>query len=253
MSKYATGVPGLSDILTRLALLEEQVRRHEEELATCLSQTLTPVGAPACGDISAVERLVKSEQLYRQGQELLYGERHVVRDYWRGLSLLRESASLGHADSVFALGLYLEDGEVYPESLEESNRYYERSALQCNSFGQSKYGFCLQFGLGFEKNQAEAVKYFKLSADQGTPSGQWQYGQCCLFGVGIEKSQAEAVKYYKLSADQGNRSGQWRYAQCLEKGEGIQKSVAEAARYYKLAADQGDRAAQAGYARCCRG
>jgi hypothetical protein len=90
----------LSSVLTRLALLEEQVQRHEDELATCLSQGLA-AHQPG-GDVSGLERVVKSEQLYRQSQELLYGERHVLQDISRGLSLLRESASLGHSDSVFA-------------------------------------------------------------------------------------------------------------------------------------------------------
>jgi TPR repeat protein len=214
MSRHATVVPGLSDVIARLARLEEQVQRHEEELATCLSRALTPVGAAACSDVSAVERLVKSEQLYRQAQELLYGERHVVRDYWRGLSLLRESASLGHADSVFALGLYLDNQHVYPGNDEESAGYYERLALQGNSFGQSKYGLCLKWGIGIEHNETEGVKYFKLSADQGNPSGQWRYGACCEYGRGSGKNQAEAAKYYKLSADQGHRAAEAGYARC---------------------------------------
>jgi TPR repeat protein len=90
-----------------------------------------------------------------------------VRDISRGLSLLRESASLGHADSVFARGFYLPEGGVYPGKREESAAYYRRSTLAGNSFGQFKYGWCLERGHGIAKNETEAVKYYKLAADHG--------------------------------------------------------------------------------------
>jgi TPR repeat protein len=224
---------GLAGLLQRLALLEEQVQRHEEELAICLGRS--QVG----GDVSGVDRLVKAEQLYREGQELIWGERHVVKDISRGMYLLRESASLGHPDSVFALGFYLRDGEVYPGNPEASARYYRASALEGNSWGQVKYGYCLEWGLGTERVEAEAATYYKLSADQGNSDGECRYGYCLEFGKGTARVATDAAKYYKLSADQGNPDGEWRYGYCLESGIGTAKVVTEAAKYYKRSADQG--------------
>jgi hypothetical protein len=97
--------PDLLALLRGLNLIEEQLARHEEELSICLGP------ADARGGLSATERHVKWEQLYRQGQELIRGERHVSKDHSQGLSLLRESAFLGHGDSALALqrptGVYL--------------------------------------------------------------------------------------------------------------------------------------------------
>jgi TPR repeat protein len=230
----STSDPGLSGVLQRLTLLEEQVQRHEEELATCLN------GTHSGGDVSGIERLVKIDQLYRQGQELINGERHVVKDVRRGLSLLRESASFGHADSIFALAFYSPDGEVYPGRPAASADYYRTSALQGNSFGQFKYGRCLIEGKGIAADAREAVKYLKLSADQGNAYGQLEYGSCLQFGRGIAPNTTKAVKYCKLSADQGYHAGQFMYGTCLRLGVEIAVNETEAAKYYKLAADQGN-------------
>jgi hypothetical protein len=71
------------------------------------------------------ERVVKSEEVCSE-------RRYIVRDILRGLSLLRESASLGDAESVFALGFYLPNGEVYPGTLDAIRAIANASKMSPN-------------------------------------------------------------------------------------------------------------------------
>jgi hypothetical protein len=70
----------------------------------------------------------KVEQLYRQIQEHLYGEHQVIRQTLRRLSLLRESAALGHWDSIGARGVIHEEGKLCQENLKEVVRDFKVSA-----------------------------------------------------------------------------------------------------------------------------
>jgi TPR repeat protein len=238
-----------------LTLLEEQCQRHEAEISMYLERRESSYTAPLeilQARLAQLEQRVRSEQLYRQGQELLFGERGLERNCIVGLSRLKESAALGHAEAALSCGLLCEEGRIGPKNTEEAARLFRVSAMGGNALGQAKYGSCLFFGTGVANNGPEAAKYAKLSADQGSASGQCCYGHCLRHGIGIAQHLAEAVRYYRLSADQGNASGQSNYGVCLETGKGIARNVGEAVKYYKRAADQGGAHGQFMYGRCLR-
>jgi TPR repeat protein len=81
-----------------------------------------------------------------------------------------------------------------------------------SSFGQFKWGKCLENGRGIGNDAREAVNYDKLSADQGNSSGQCGYGFCFRIGRGIAENETEGVEYFNLAADQGHWAGQLRIA-----------------------------------------
>jgi TPR repeat protein len=212
-------LPNLGDILARLAALEEQLLRHEAEISMVMRGSAQRAAETRPGNleprISRIERMLKSEQLYRQSQELLFGESKVRKNISTGLSRLKESACLGHPDSAFVYGRLLCEGELCDRNVEEATHFFRVSADQGHAAGPCAYGVCLGKGTGIEKNEAEAATYYKLSADQGYAVGQVKYGVCLEYGTGIEKNEAEAVRYYKLSADQGHADGQRCDARCL--------------------------------------
>jgi hypothetical protein len=89
----------LSDLITRLTLLEEQIQRHEDEISVCLgrlsqglpsAEVASPQISSIADSISRLERAFQGEQRYRQAQGFLYGERHVEKFVTLGFSLLKK-------------------------------------------------------------------------------------------------------------------------------------------------------------------
>jgi TPR repeat protein len=220
-------------------------------------------------EISRLGRLAKGEQLYRQGQELIKAE-DMTRSCTLGLSLLKESAGLGHADSAFACGCYLMKGLICEGNADEAKRYFElsgslghsvgllgfvlegwsrpepeaaprlakASADRGNAAGQALYGLVLTGGGAVPKDEREALRYLKLSADQGNPTGQMFSLAALMGGLGTEKNEAAAVEYARKLAGKGDATDQGVYAFCLLAGEGVERKEAEAVKYAKLSADQ---------------
>jgi TPR repeat protein len=243
-------------VLLRVAVLEEQFERHETEISKCLQRQQSVADA---GQLSALEAtvlrlegVVKSEQLYRQGQEFIYGARHVERDIAAGLSALKASAGLGHSGSALALSFLHSENKECGCTDSELAAFLKVCADAGDSVCQYKYGRCLETGLGVEANTSEAVKYYKLSADQGNGYGQSWYGYCLHSGIGIGQNVEEALKYYRLAVDQGNALGQSQYGFCFERGVGMAINVEEAVKYYKLSVDQGNPFGQIHYGLCLR-
>jgi TPR repeat protein len=236
----------VSDLILRVKLLEEQLIRHEAEITTCLSAR-RPV--PDAGSLPRVDRLerelsriegiVKSEQLYRQGQQLLFGERDFEKSASEGLLRLKQSAKLGNSTAMLACGLHLEAGKVSDPDLAQAGNYFRLAAAAGSSSGQFRLGRCLETGSGVGKNEGEAVQLYKLAADQGNSSAQNSYGFCLQHGIGIAKDEREAVRYYRLSAEQRNGAGQYNYGLCLLDDVGTAANRASAERYFALARAQG--------------
>jgi hypothetical protein len=123
--------------------LEERVSRQEMELATVqseiglLRQSISEVRelferrggliAPPSpqGNSSAIEsrfaslenevsvlrQRLESEQLYRQGQEYLFGDHQYEKSALLGLTCLERSASLGHSDAAYCYGTEFSRGD----------------------------------------------------------------------------------------------------------------------------------------------
>jgi TPR repeat protein len=191
-------------------------------------------------EVSVLRQRLESEQLYRQGQEYLFGDHQYEKSALLGLICLERSASLGHSDAAYCYGTEFSRGGNCPRDVSISVKYFKQSANQGNSFGENAYGLAWRNGEGVSQNLVDAAKYFKLSADQGNASGQNSYGVALKNGEGVSRSLVEAAKYYKLSADQGNASGQVNYGAALRDGIGVSQNVVEAAKYFKLSADQGN-------------
>jgi TPR repeat protein len=233
-----------SSVVARLNLLEEQCQRHEAEISTFLDQIRAPAFSALETRLSQLEAKLQSEELYRQGAELVFGERSFERNPTLGLSRLKASAVLGHTEASLCYGILCDEGKICPRNAHDAAEFIGNAAQDGNAFAQANYCRLLRDGFGVAKNEAEAVRFSRLSADQGSAAGQCALGNCLRLGVGVAQNIEEAAKYYKLSADQGYGSAQFNYGAYLEIGN---QNVPEAVRYYRMAADQGVRSAQRSY------
>jgi hypothetical protein len=101
----------MADLVTRLNLFEKQLLRHESELSICLGLSAR---------LDALERLFKSEQLYREGQEMIWGERPIEANSSCGFARLKESARFGHSGASLACGRIAAAGKICERNLASS-------------------------------------------------------------------------------------------------------------------------------------
>jgi hypothetical protein len=173
---------GSSSFLGRLCSLEERQRALERSIVhgseerlslwTSVRRLEAEVGrlSVQCelseGRLSELSRLFEGEQLYRRGCEYLYGtngygDQGEFVSEGLGLSLVKASAELGHADAQF------------------------------------RYGRCLLFGRGCSMDHAAGREYVRRSADAGNSFGEYQYGNCLRDGCGGAKDAVCGAQYQR--------------------------------------------------------
>jgi TPR repeat protein len=155
-------------------------------------------------------------------------------DEARRLSLLKQSADLGHSDGQYRYGRCLLYGECCKPDPRSGTEYLRRSAEQGNPYAEAEYGKCLLDGLGVGRNSRLGIEYIRSSAGKLNPRGQALLGSCFENGIAIEKDVVRAVECYRLSADQGDSEGTYNFARCLENGIGLEKDLVHATEYYRL-------------------
>jgi TPR repeat protein len=234
-----------------LSLAKQIGTLHERLL--CLGRRSAMVSAVLDGEIrrisqvcrrfglrlSAHVRRFEGERAYRRGCDYFYGvngfglrsEKIVKR---LGLSLLKQSADLGHSDGQYRYGRCLLYGEGCQKDPRSGVDYLKRSAEQGNSWAEVEYGKCLLNGLVVERDVIRGFEYVRRSARQLNPRGQIVEGSCLESGIGIERDLVRAAECYRLSAEQGNPDGQYNLGRCLENGIGIKKDLAHAAQFYRI-------------------
>jgi hypothetical protein len=68
---------------------------------------------------------------------------------------------------------------------------------------------------GEEMARTLGLSLFKQSAELGNSDGQYRYGRCLLYGDGCEKDTISGVEYLKELAEQGNSWAEAEYGKCL--------------------------------------
>jgi TPR repeat protein len=109
--------------------------------------------------LSNLQVLFDTEQHYRRGQELLYGEHGFEKSLSLGLEHLKAAADQHHSDSCYLYGKHLSEGLICERNYEESAKYEEESASQGNSFGEVGFGLCLREGKGVAKDADRGLEY----------------------------------------------------------------------------------------------
>ena len=135
----------------------------------------------------------------------------ICRDDYRALELYEEAAKLGHAEAVYWVGFFHEQGRG-----------------------------------GLKQDDVMAVQQYRIAADQGCAVAQAVLGRRCEFGQGLAgKNQVVAARLYKAAADQDNAAAQCDLAEFYTVGKGgLSRDPARAAELFRLSAAQGYMRAQ---------
>jgi hypothetical protein len=94
------------------------------------------------------------------------------------------------------LGTCLEFGLYSGSGVKLAAECYFAAATEGDSDAQANCGFCLEYGVGVERNPSEAVELCCKSMKQNNPVGTAQYALCLHFGCGCWADVEAAVDHY---------------------------------------------------------
>jgi TPR repeat protein len=207
--------PNVGTFLTRCFSGDPAARPTIDEAVTLISSKPKDLGF---GDISM--KVFSQYQKHVQGTAPAGRAPAVVtkEGFLRGLAD-------DSAEANFFLGQMYETGDGVARNLEESVKFYRKSAELGSQFGSLRYAMMLHFGHGTEVNINEAIRFYEAAAKNGNSDALNN-----LAGL-IEAKQhgggpGLAVDYYRKSAIAGNPSGRANYSRLLQFGQlGVGKDV----------------------------
>ena len=158
---------------------------------------------------------------------------------------LRKSVDQGHLSACNNLAFCLEMGIGCEKNPEAAVQMYRRGADEHgDAIAQFNYALSLKNGDdGKEPNLQLAFSWFLKAAQQGDKLAQAQVGQFKFYGLGgVPKNDAEAVSWFQKAAD-GCDSAAFHLADCFYFGKGIAQNFHESYKLFKQLGDRGHKRA----------
>ena len=158
----------------------------------------------------------------------------------------KKSAEMGNSEAMYFLGKWCQDGDKgLTVDIQESFRWWKKSAEIGCSQAQCAIGDCYDFGKGAAEDKIEALKWYKRSASKDYIPAVYILGLCYYFGNGIRKNKREALRYFRRAAKNEYAAAVCMIGEYYYYGYIVDEDEEEAAKYFKRAAELGnERAAE---------
>ena len=128
-----------------------------------------------------------------------------------------KSGGLEAEQKEFRDGIAAYDRKEFGEAV----KLFRAGAEKGGAEAQMMLAYCLEYGIGIEKDEKEAEKWMKKAADAGNAVAQLMYGTRLL-----EDNAEEAVGYLEKSAERGYVNGQLGLASVyLRKDDGASQAI----------------------------
>lgn len=138
-------------------------------------------------------------------------------------------------------------GKTVPRDYKQAVHFYQlahdKEALSPE--GIRNLAFCIQNGLGADKDLSYAMNLYEQAAEKGDYKAQYFVGNCYRYGFnGYKKSDKQGVLYYQKSAKGGNADALCALGFCLLHGVGTDKDEWAAWECYEKAVEYGSQEAK---------
>ena len=155
--------------------------------------------------------------------------------------ILKERASHGQAEDLFAAGLYLEErggSDCWPEA----SRYYKLSADQGHMKSQVKIAIANMYGYtnaNGESNLQLANKYAEMAANQGHVECQMIMAGFFFKGFFVEQCFSTAFIWFEKAANKNFANAQNMLGKMYNEGLGVDKNELKSFEWFELAKANG--------------
>jgi hypothetical protein len=154
-------------------------------------------------------------------------------DFMKSARYFRLAARLG-SEAIPELCHSGDDFEL-PISMAIARAWYSQASNRDTTYQLDDLGKQLEFGQCAAKDVALAADCYSASARQGNSRAQANFGFCLEHGLGIERNPDECLKFYESSVVRTNRTGAAHYANSLHFGIGFHEDMEAACDHYEFA------------------
>jgi len=213
----------------RLLVAAANPRRNAEQGVHWLSKAA--VGADGR---DVLEPLLVLATLYDKGEGL-------PADPVRAAGFFRRAAELGHAESAFRYGAFLEAPTKKPApggaAAEDPAPWFRRAAEKGHADAQFRLARLVQ--PRGEDGRKEAAAWYRKAAEQGHLPAALQLAIALEGGSGVARAPAEAITWYGKAAAAGDAEALYRLGNLYDRGIGTAADFGRARDYYTRAAALG--------------
>lgn len=121
----------------------------------------------------------------------------------RSAASVNPTASLTHADDLFARAQALEKGDGVRLDFAAAAKLYRESADKGQAAAEHRLGVMAAKGEGMPVNDAEAVAWYRKAAEHGLAEAQYDLGVRYILGKGVAKDERIGIEWYRKAGAQG--------------------------------------------------
>ena len=162
-----------------------------------------------------------------------------------------KSAKLGNIQCLNSMGQAYLNGRGVPKDVARGIEFLEAAGCRGDDDAQEDLGWLYYQGEKVAQNFEKAFYWFQKAAALGSGYAMEKVSRMYRDGSGVERSETESMKWLEMAVEKGESFAMAEMGHCLEFGErGIEKNVAKAVELYKKAAEKKTIRAKFEYGRC---
>lgn len=156
------------------------------------------------------------------------------------LALTRRAAANGDPSAQLLLAIdYLHGDAKHAKNPIQAAAWFEKAALQGNSFAEARLGDLYEQGLGVKRNLKLAADWRERSAKRGNVDAQEKLGRMYLRGEGVIQNYGLAHKWLQQAADGGDGEAAYLLAHMYRHGLGSESDSSLAGNWLAKSAESG--------------
>ena len=131
---------------------------------------------------------------------LVYANFNFSKEYEMSIGELIDLAQKDDDEAQFMLGAFYQQGIQVNVDLQESVKWYKRSAMNGNTYAMINLGNMYNEGKGVEQDSFKAFDWNLEAAKKGDASGMFNVSKKYEYGIGVE-IDLEKAKYWGEKAE----------------------------------------------------
>lgn len=168
----------------------------------------------------------------------------------RIVDLLKKSASMGHSEAQYSLGVHYKTGRGVEVNLAAAATWFLKAAEQGNADAQVAIAVAYFMGGGVPRDPQLGIPWLRKAARQGHALAQTTMGTIYAEGELVAKDHAKAIDWFSKAASNGEPDAQKHLGTYCEAGlGGMPVDYDCAVEWYRKAAIQGSSIGQFNLAR----
>ena len=116
---------------------------------------------------------------------------------------LSRASELGHTESMIDLGVFYEDGDILPESLDKTMQLYRKAHLLGDSRATYYLALNHQYGIGTNQDIDKAIEYYEEAINRGNEDATIDLGYLYVSEDFIEADYDKALQIFMPLAVNG--------------------------------------------------